>query len=199
MILIVILGAVGYWGYQQGLFRNLFPAKDKTVQTVPARVYPVQKGNMTPAKSNKTMTGKEAEAENRASAEKTVPVPPVKKLPEKAKVTLPENKKELGSGTQKSVVMESTIPPHGDENGRFSVRFEADEKCWIHLRCPEKEMDFILMSGEMYTISCSGPAVVTVGNAEHLRVFVNNKKVVFPAGQRVVKNFVLGNGENAFD
>ncbi len=36
----------------------------------------------------------------------------------------------------------------------FQVRFEADEKCWVHLRCPEKEMDFILMKGELYTTTC---------------------------------------------
>ncbi len=77
------------------------------------------------------------------------------------------------------------------KTGTISIRFEAEEKCWVHLRCPDKEMDFILMKGELYTTTCRPSAVISVGNAEYIRVFVNNVRVEFPAGKRVVKDFDL--------
>ncbi len=73
----------------------------------------------------------------------------------------------------------------------YPIRFEADEKCWVHLKSPEKEVDFILMKGEMYTTTCLPPTVISIGNVGHLRVFVNNEKVLFPSGKRVVKDFLL--------
>ncbi|NOZ12643.1 MAG: helix-turn-helix domain-containing protein [Acidobacteria bacterium] len=87
---------------------------------------------------------------------------------------------------------QDVAPGTGKEKSTgVSIRFEADEKCWVHLRCPEKEMDFILMKGELYSITCRAPAVVSVGNAEHIRVFVNNVRIEFPSGKRVVKDFDL--------
>ena len=197
VFVIVLLSAGVFWGYQGGWWRNLLSTGAKHDEPAISSTSPSAEAPSKSAKDEKsTMSLKEEPDNKELSAKKTL-IPSTTALDGKARTDDSDQNRIDVSEPGNSNVQVSAAPADNKSTG-FPVRFEADEKCWIHLRCPDKEMDFILMKGELYTAVCSDPAIISVGNAEHLRVFVDNKKVVFPAGQRVVKDFVLiKSGQNS--
>jgi len=199
IIIVILLLAGGFWSFRQGVWSRLSSAGEpnpKSVKTVlpsPSKEAADLASHEKPTTSRSKLNTQVADSK---VAEKKMPLAP-SELPAGNVSSARQLSGEVavpGLNTGKGLDSVSDMGKRGQE---FPVRFETDEKCWIHLRCPEKEMDFILMKGELYSINCSAPALISLGNAEHVRVFVNNEKVIFPAGQRVVKDFVLkGSGEN---
>jgi len=55
------------------------------------------------------------------------------------------------------------------------LQFRVNDRCWVHLRCPQRDMDFMLEAGETYTINCGFPVVLTLGNAPVVSLTVNGK------------------------
>lgn len=93
----------------------------------------------------------------------------------------PGNQESL---SPKSIVMSQT-------NETEELRFEASDRCWVHLKCDGKDMDFILMGGESYTVHCNFPIVLTLGNAVNVKIYVNNTPVTLPDGERVIRDFTI--------
>ncbi len=71
------------------------------------------------------------------------------------------------------------------------LEFRVTDRCWVHLKSPNRDMDFMLEAGEVYTISCGYPVVLTLGNAPSVSLSVNGKAVGFPEGQRVLRDFTI--------
>ena len=192
-IVVVLLVVGGFWGHRQGLWNSLFPAGNSNFQSEGASFSPDVDSTTSPAGDKKTegaMPQQESETVDRKLSVTTAPAQSTGRTATTASGVQKASGESGVSGSEDSRNLSSTASIEKVKAG-FQVRFEADEKCWVHLRCPEKEMDFILMKGELYTTTCSAPAIISVGNAEHIRVFVDNEKVIFPSGQRVVKDFVL--------
>ncbi len=193
IIVVALLVAGGFWGYKQGLWHSLSSTGNtdtKPVISTSSSVPGGQAGSLAGENTSKAILQQPKGVDGRRQIAKTLPVHSADE-----RVGNASGVHQISSLSNISGSADSQIPGSSTtiENVKssFSVRFEADEKCWIHLRCPDKEMDFILMKGELYTTTCSDSAVISVGNAEHIRVFVNNERVTFPAGKRVVKDFVL--------
>jgi len=190
VFVIVLLSAAIFWRYQGGGWRNLLSTGAKHDEPAISSTSPMTEASSKSAKDEKnTMNLKEEPDSKELSAKKTL-TQSTTALDGKAR-TEDSDQNRIGVSELGNSSIKDSATPVDNKSTDFPVRFEADEKCWIHLRCPDKEMDFILMKGELYTTVCSDPAIISVGNAEHIRVFVDNQKVVFPAGQRVVKDFVL--------
>lgn len=193
IIVLLLLAAGAFWLYQRGIWNSVLPAEDPGLQPLVSSSSPAESNAGSPPRDEKTAKAipqQKDEVAGRKLSTKTLPLQSTGETSGKVPgVQQTGSRLNVSGSAENHVVNSSAI---GEQKSTtFPVRFEADEKCWIHLRCPEKEMDFILMKGELYTTTCSAPAIISVGNAEYIRIFVNNKKVVFPSGQRVVKNFVL--------
>ena len=194
LLIAAFLAVGGFLAYQQGLLKSPMEAS-RTHPRITAPVSsPIGETPVAPAAEKKlpeTKVQPKTGANGSGFHESRKPL--LQSAAEKSKKT-----RAIGEATDQTA---ASVPGNGEmiaspvldgkKTGVLSIRFEADEKCWIHLRSSEKEMDFILMKGEFYSTTCFEPAVISVGNAEHLRVFVNDKMVIFPAGQRVVKDFEL--------
>lgn len=199
LVVAVILVACIFWGYQQGVWQDFFSKKAETETHQSVIVSPTP---LTEASSELAGNGKNTINRKKGSAdENPVGKEAATQSSEASSGAIPktdsvQHDPDVSASVDRPAP--DSLPSINEKSNGFQVRFEADEKCWIHLRCPDKEMDFILMKGELYTTVCSDPASISVGNAEHIRVFVDNQKVVFPAGQRVVKDFVLTkSGQNS--
>jgi len=72
-----------------------------------------------------------------------------------------------------------------------TLRFVSVERCWVYLRCSDREMDFMLEAGETYTVSCGFPVSLTLGNVGSVTLSLNGIPVELPAGNRVLRDFVL--------
>ena len=178
-IFALLLVACVFWGYQQGVWQNFFAKKAESHQSVIASPTPLPEASSELAGNEKnTMNQKKGSVDENLVGKEAA-----------------TQSSEALSDSDASASVDSPAPDFpasiNEKDNGFPVRFEADEKCWVHLRSPDKELDFILMKGELYTTVCFAPATVSVGNAEHIRVFVNNHRVIFPAGRRVVKEFIL--------
>ena len=72
-----------------------------------------------------------------------------------------------------------------------TLRFVSAERCWVYLRCSDREMDFMLEAGEIYTVSCGFPVSLTLGNVGSVTLSLNGIPVELPTGNRVLRDFVL--------
>ncbi|NOY23481.1 MAG: helix-turn-helix domain-containing protein [Acidobacteria bacterium] len=193
IIVVILLVAGGFWGYKRGLWHIQSSAGStdiKSVTSTSSLVPDRQTGLLEGGNTSETILKQKKGVDGRIQITKTLPAYSADERVGKASgVHQISNRSNISGSADSQIPNSSTVIENVKSS--FPVRFEADEKCWIHLRCSDKEMDFILMKGELYTTTCSDFAVISVGNAEHIRVFVNNERVTFPAGQRVVKDFVL--------
>jgi len=190
VFVVVLLTAGVFWGYQGGWWRNLLSTGAKHNEPAISSPSPLTEASSVSTKDEQNAMNPKEEPDSKKLSAKKTPTRSTDVLDGKA-LTDDSDQNKLDVSESADSKFQDSATPVDNKSTVFPVRFEADEKCWIHLRCPDKEMDFILMKGELYTTVCSDPAIISVGNAEHLRVFVDNQKVVFPAGQRVVKDFVL--------
>jgi len=88
---------------------------------------------------------------------------------------------------------EATVSQDAVSEGSSSVElvFEVTDRCWIHLTCPDRDMDFILEAGERYTVRCDEPIRVTLGNTPAVRLTVNGRPVQLPRDEKVLRDFVV--------
>lgn len=197
VFVVVLLSAGVFWRYQGGEWRNLLSTGAKHDELSISSTPPPTEASSKSAKDGKSTMNLKEEPDNKELSAKKTMTQSTTALDGKAR-TDDSNQNRISVSESGNSSIQDSVTPVNNKSTDFPVRFEADEKCWIHLRCPDKEMDFILMKGELYTTVCSDPAIISVGNAEHIRVFADNQKVVFPAGQRVVKDFVLTkSGQNS--
>ena len=83
------------------------------------------------------------------------------------------------------------LPGADMEEPTAILRFEVSERCWVHLRCPDRDMDFMLEIGESYVVACGFPIRLTLGNAGAVTLTLNGKPVSFPSESRVLRDFEI--------
>lgn len=71
------------------------------------------------------------------------------------------------------------------------LEFQVTDRCWVNLQCPQRDMDFMLEAGEVYTTRCGYPVQLTLGNAPAVTLTVNGQRVRFPVDVRVLRDFVI--------
>lgn len=82
------------------------------------------------------------------------------------------------------------LEPEGEVSSAI-LRFQVSERCWVHLRCPDRDMDFMLESGESYVVTCGFPVRLTLGNAGAVTLTINGHPVSFPSESRVLRDFEI--------
>lgn len=78
-----------------------------------------------------------------------------------------------------------------DEELPLSLRFQVTERCWVYIKCPEREMDFMLEPGEVYAVSCGHPVFLTLGNVQAVTLTINGVVHPLPTVSRVLRDYRL--------
>ncbi len=109
--------------------------------------------------------------------------------------------KEVGQSESKSVALKEKggnpeyVVTESEEKGivqkTYDLKFQADCMCWINVSSGDKTIkDFILKKGESFTMyNVPADALLNIGDASCLRIFVNGKEIILPKKSKVLKDF----------
>ena len=173
LTVVVILIIAGIVSVQQGWFSSRPGAAN---DAVPANVQTAQEPVAPPVAGDDS----EQEPEPAGIAQEKLDVGDM------AAATEPESPGALDQG----MLIPDELAAADDELA-LSLRFQVTERCWVYLKCPDREMDFMLEPGEVYAVSCGNPVFLTLGNVQAVTLTVNGAVQPLPTDRRVLRDYRL--------